>query len=169
MSYKKISLILILTSMIMFVSSLSAEETDRIGFIGISTAIQSNQLDIMIPIWFDNVMVVVPSVNLAKISGKQSDFGVGILVRFNLKTEEVVPYFGIRGGILNFTPEKRKQYKDYILGVAFGMEYFFKEKFSFGIEAQLNGTKSDKNSYRFGNPDGTTLNTASVAFVSVYF
>jgi hypothetical protein len=40
---------------------------------------------------------------------------------------------------------------------------------SFGVEAQGNFTKSDKNSLRYGNPDGLNFNTATMISATIYF
>ncbi len=165
----KKSILVILLFIFSIFATLSAQEVDRKGFTGISTGIQSNQLDIMIPIWTNNYVVVIPSVSFVDIGGRQSDLGLGLMLRHNLKSEEVVPYIGVRVGMLYFSPDNNEAITDYVFGLAFGGEYFIKDKFSFGIEAQLNMTKSNEFSSRFGNPDGTTLNTASVAFMSIYF
>ena len=58
---------------------------------------------------------------------------------------------------------------DIILGIAFGAEYFLDEHFSIGVEAQGNLTQSDEKSIRFGNPDGTNFNTATMITATVYF
>ena len=58
---------------------------------------------------------------------------------------------------------------DIIGGVALGGEYFLSDHFSFGVEAQANVTRSDNQSFRFGNPGGLTLNTATAVLATVYF
>jgi len=58
---------------------------------------------------------------------------------------------------------------DIVGGLAFGAEYFIADHFSLGVEAQGNCTKSDKNSYRYGNPDGFNFNTATAVSATIYF
>ena len=169
MSIKNKTLLLLVIFMISISTIQSAEQVDRKNYTGISTGIQSNQLDIMFPLWQSSSFVIIPSFSFVKISGGQSDLGVGLMLRQNLKSEDVVPYIGIRGGMLRYTPSNSDAINDYVAGLSFGGEYFVKEKLSFGVEAQLNLSISDKLSTRFGNPDGTTVNTASIAFISVYF
>jgi len=58
---------------------------------------------------------------------------------------------------------------DKFAGNGVGAEYFFDKHFSIGVEAQGNVTVSDMNSFRFGNPDGTNFNTATMVTANVYF
>lgn len=55
------------------------------------------------------------------------------------------------------------------IGIGVGGEYFLGDKFSVGVEAQLNATHSSKTSSRFGNPGGWNINTASAVLATVYF
>lgn len=161
----------VLTISLILVSSVYAEDdiVDRSGSVGLSTAIQSNQLDIMIPIWASKDIVLTPSISYVNVSDYQSDLGLGASLRYNFYSTEFVPYFGVRVGMLKFTPDGGESITDKFYGALFGGEYFLKDKLSIGIEAQLNITSSDENSSRFGNPDGTTMNTASRIYASVYF
>jgi len=86
----------------------------------------------------------------------------------------LAPYVGLKlGTILNFPSSENsvdsKTKVDLLGGLAFGAEYFFTENFSLGVEAQGNFTKSDENSFRFGNPDGLNFNTATMISATIYF
>lgn len=50
-----------------------------------------------------------------------------------------------------------------------GGDYFLSPQFSLGVEAQFNFTISHENSQRFGNPDGTSFNTATAVNAAFYF
>ncbi len=169
MFLKKVSLLIVFIFIFSIVSSLSAEEVNRTGFKGISTAIQSNQLDIMVPIWTNQQLVLVPSVSFSSISDNSTDLGLGLLVRINIRSDDIVPYIGFRGGVLMYNPQSGDTKTDKVFGVAFGCEYFIRDHFSLGIESQLNLSLSDDFSYRFGNPGGKNLNTASIFFATIYF
>jgi hypothetical protein len=58
---------------------------------------------------------------------------------------------------------------DILGGLAFGGEYFLTDNFSFGVEAQGNLTKSDENSFRFGNPGKINFNTGTMISATIYF
>lgn len=136
---------------------------------GISAALQTEQLDLLFPIWTSNSFVVVPSVSLAYASDVATDIGFGMALRYNLLKGDAVPYLGGRAGMFILSPNVGNSINDYVFGPFVGGEYFIDKHFSFSVEAQLNITKSDKNSLRFGNPDGTNFNTATLAMASFYF
>ena len=151
----------------MAVSAANAE--DRTGMVGLSASIQESQLDIMLPIWASPRVVVTPSVSVIRVSDVVSDFGAGLMIRVNVQTGDAVPYLGARFGMLRRSPENIDATTDYYYGPAGGGEYFLSEHFSLGVEAQLNITKSDDNSTRFGNPGGTNINTATAVLATFYF
>jgi hypothetical protein len=92
-----------------------------------------------------------------------------MVFRYNLRVDEAVPYIGLRFGGLLASPEKGDGTFDMILGPLVGGEYFLRNKFSVGVEAQLNISKSDENSYRYNNPDGTNINMATAVMATFYF
>ena len=103
-----------------------------------------------------------------------TDFGIALVPRFYLKKDKIAPYFGLRAGVLINKPSSENEVDtetklDLLGGVAFGGEYFLSDYFSFGVEVQGNLTKSDKNSNRFGNPDGINFNTGTLISATVYF
>ena len=55
------------------------------------------------------------------------------------------------------------------MGMLAGGESFLNSSFSLSVEVQLNLSFSDELSDRFGNPDGTNLNTATVLSGAFYF
>lgn len=155
---------------ILFAYSLFGQEKRSIGLSG---SLQSNQLGISLPIWVTKNVVIAPVFQIASAQNIGTDFAIGIVPRYYFKTEKVSPYIGLKAGIANFNPSSKnlidKSSKDIIVGLAGGAEYFFTEKFSMGVEAQLNFTKSGIDSYRFGNPDGMNFNTATMISATVYF
>ena len=150
-------------------ASASAQEYGRPGKFGLSAAVQAEQLDLLIPIWAGEKLVIVPAVSVQHVSDAATDFGFGLGLRYMFKEGKARPYLGFRAGILMLSPDVGDSRTDFILGPSLGGEYFLDEHFSFGVEAQVNMAISDKGSYRFGNPDGTNINTATTAMVTFYF
>ena len=142
--------------------------------IGLSGSIQSNQLGISLPIWLGEKFVLAPALDFEYAEKIGTDFSIGLAPRFYFKNEKLSPYFGLKLGTAinipssdNTIDEETKW--DILGGVAFGAEYFLGDNFSVGVEAQGNFTKSDKNSNRFGNPDGLNFNTATMISATIYF
>ena len=142
--------------------------------IGLSGSLQSSQLGISVPIWLADKFVLAPTVGFQFAEKIGSDLSIGLAQRFYLKNEQLAPYFGFKlGAAINIPSSKNKidttTSVDVVGGLAFGAEYFIADNFSLGVEAQGNCTKSDKNSYRFGNPDGFNFNTATMVSATIYF
>ena len=136
---------------------------------GISVALQTEQLDLTFPIWPGSSIVIIPSISVVSVSDVATDFGFGLGLRFNLNTTESVPYIGARFAALTLIPSVGDSFTDLVFGVFAGGEHFFSDHFSVSVEAQLNYAKSDEFSTRFGNPDGTNVNTATLALATFYF
>jgi hypothetical protein len=137
---------------------------------GLSASIQGGQLDIILPIWAGDKVVIAPAFNFVYVEDAGVDVGIGIVPRFYLQMDKVAPYVGGRAGaFLGLPSGSAEDTTDWLLGLAFGGEYFLNPKFSVGVEAQANCTISDDLSDRFGNPGGLSLNTATAVFASVYF
>lgn len=146
-----------------------AAEPPQSGSVGLMATIQTEQLDILVPVWASQAIMVAPAVRIVSVGDAYTDIGLGTAVRFYRRSESVSPYVGVRGMALFVSPIVGNGWTDFVLGGMFGGDYFLSESFSVGVEAQLNVTKSDDGSTRFGNPGGTNLNTAAGVFVSVYF
>lgn len=158
---------------IMIVSVLAmisvAEEPSTQSKVGLCAYLQSSQFDIAIPMWIAHRAVLVPSVGVTSIEGKASDVRVALMVRFNLGSGKAVPYVGGRVGLMWVTPKYGESTQDMIVGPAVGGEYFLDDRFSLGVEAQVNAAISGEKSSRFGNPGGTNINTATAALMTFYF
>jgi hypothetical protein len=137
---------------------------------GLSASIQGGQLDVILPVWAGNKVVIAPAFNIVYVEDAGVDLGIGIAPRFYLQMDNVAPYIGGRvGTFFNLPSGNAKNSTDWLLGLAVGGEYFLNPKFSLGVEAQTNFAISDDLSGRFGNPGGLSLNTAAAVFASVYF
>jgi hypothetical protein len=143
-------------------------------FIGLSGSIQGNQFGILIPMWLEERFVLAPAFDLKFAEGVGTDLSIGLVPRWYLNDEILAPYFGIKIGTIINIPSSKNEIDtdtkaDIVGGIAFGAEYFFTDRFSLGVEAQGNFTKSDKKSNRFGNPDGINFNTATMVSATIYF
>jgi hypothetical protein len=157
---KKKSLHLVLLFLCCITSAFSQDGKKSAG---LSASIQESQYGIIIPIRFNDKFGLAPAFTVMTAANNGSDLGFSIAARFYNKKENISPYFGLRFGTLIFTPSSSNADNnditvDILGGVAYGGEYYFSDNFSCGIEAQGNLTKSDENSYRFGNPDGINFN-----------
>ena len=163
----------------LLVSPAAAGDVQGESKIGLCASLQDSQLDILLPIWLNSRLVITPAIGGAWVSDAVTDLHVGLSGRYNLRQGEAVPYLGVRFGALILMPESRvgefggpednPSIVDIILGPMVGGEYFLKEHFSVGIEAQVNIAISNEKSRRFGNPDGTNINTATAVFATFYF
>ena len=137
---------------------------------GISAVVNNSQADLLFPIWIGNLNTLAPSIGIVNIGDINTDISAGLVfhhyIRYN---DNFSPIIGLRVGGIFESPKTGPGTSDFILGALGGGEYFFSCNFSIGIEAQLNLTFSDKLSSRFGNPGGTTFNTGSVIYATVYF
>jgi len=168
MKVKILPLILIFTMTSTFIYSQKSNQ------IGLSGSIQGNQFGILVPIWLGEKFAIAPAFDLKFAEKVGIDFGIALAPRFYLKKEKIAPYFGLKLGALIYIPSSNNliddQTKvDLLGGMAFGGEYFLSDNFSFGVEIQGNVTKSDQNSYRFGNPDGINFNTGTMISATIYF
>jgi hypothetical protein len=153
-----------------FLSPVYPQEASNKGRIGLSTAIQESQLDIMIPIWISDNAVLAPGINAVWIEDGGQDIGFGFNLRsYRDSRKKITPYFGGRFGAMLLMPDGGKTVTDYLFGVMLGGEFFLVKQFSFGIEAQINATMSDEESSRFGNPGGLNINTGSAFIANIYF
>jgi len=154
---------------ILVAPSASADNGGSESKIGISAALQDKQVAFNVPIWVNSSFVIAPAVQFISVSDVATDFGFGVSLRMNTREGKAVPYVGLMGGVLLLSPENGDSMTDIVIGPNFGGEYFIDDHFSFGVEFQVNISFSDERSVRFGNPDGTNINTAAVALASFYF
>ena len=164
-----VCMLLLINFIVNFEQAYCQEKTVERTF-GLSASIQGGQLDIILPIWAGNRVIIAPAFNILYVEDAGVDLGVGIAPRFYLQMDRVAPYIGGRvAAFFNLPSGNGKETTDWLLGLALGGEYFLNPKFSIGVEAQANFTISDDLSGRFGNPGGLTLNSATAIFASIYF
>lgn len=160
---KKILLLLIIISNFLF-----AQETPQSG-IGISASYQAAQLSILLPVWLNEKIILEPSIGFSSVEDAGQDYQIGIELKKFLYKEKTSPFIGIRFGTAMYSPKSSHLVSDFIYGIAAGGEYFVDRNFSLGIEGQLNASKSDKKSARFGAPGKLIINTATAIYATIYF
>jgi hypothetical protein len=163
-------LFLSISSLGVYAQSNVQEDIERSRTIGISASFQGGQFDIMLPIWLSPSFVLAPIVGILHASEIGTDISFGLMPKIYLRNEKIAPFIGARIGMIANLPASTEVNKiDLIGGVSFGAEYFFDPRFSIGVEAQGNITKSHANSSRFGNPGNLNFNTATALIASIYF
>lgn len=160
---------LIFLSLSAAISITHAQEAQNNRSWGLGASFQGKQLDINLPFWTSETSQLVPSLMGIFVEDAGFDIGLGIAYKNYFRNSKVSPYFSPKGGAFINNPDKGKTLVDLYFGFGIGADYFFDPKFSIGIEAQLNGTVSDDNSARFGNPGGLNLNTAAALAANIYF
>ena len=134
--------------------------------------VQSSQFEIGLPVWTSSQTTIIgPSLSVTYLEEVNTDVGVGVFLK-NYGSgvpEDIGSFFSMRGGSIIGKPDGGDTTFDFLLGVGFGVDYFPHEKVSLGVEAQLNATKNDKNSGRFGRPGAIGVNTAAVIGLSIFF
>lgn len=162
------------------INSSFAQEAEKSRTLGLSATIQQGQFGLMLPIWFSKNFVLAPAFQFLYAEKVGMDFSAGLVPRYYFKTEKIAPYLGLIAGVavnkpaeqipvFGMPPQDNSARIDFIAGLAFGADYFFDPRFSIGVEAQGNFTKSDNKSSRFGNKGGINFNTATMVTASVYF
>ncbi|MBL7994471.1 hypothetical protein JNM05_03790 [bacterium] len=137
--------------------------------IGLATSLQKEQLDISIPVRTSEYFVIAPSIKVIYVEDAGTEFGFGAAVKYYFRNTKIAPYMTTRASLFGLESKLDDSWLDFGFGIGAGADYFFDPNFSIGIEAQVNGTVSDKQSYRFGNPGGTNVNTATAITASIYF
>jgi hypothetical protein len=169
MKINKIFILVIILGLLVNIPSIFAQESDSQPEYGLTASFQDSQFDIIVPFWTSNTFKISPALGFVSVSDVGQDYNIGIILNKYLSRKKVSTYVGFRSGVLISSPKNGDSVTDAIFGFSFGGEYFIDNNFSFGIESQLNISLSNKKSNRFGNPDGTNINTGMAVFGSIYF
>ncbi len=161
--------VIVITILCVFAVSAPAQAGPNKGTVGISASVQASQLDILIPIFASPAVVLAPALGFNRSSDAFTDYSIGAIAKFYLRTTKVRPYFSGRFALASLKVEGGTKQTDLIFGPAFGGEYFVDDNFSVAVEAQVNVALTDKGSFRFGNADATIITTASAILATVYF
>lgn len=160
------------TIMLSLLSALSlnvyAQDSNGSRF-GLGASFQTNQLDILFPLRLSEKISVLPSLSFIAVEDVGNDFGITASIRYYFNRSLVSPYFSGKAGMLMNKVKGSSAQTDWIAGLSAGGECFINKSLSLGIDAQINYSKSDKGSSRFGNPGGYTVNTATTILGIIYF
>lgn len=149
-----------------------AQEEANVRTIGISASVQNNVYGINLPIWLSPKFVLAPSIGIDYAQSVGTDYTLGLMPKFYLKTEKLSPFVDFKIAAIFNSPETttdKNSKTDLLFGAGFGGEYFFNDNFSISAEFQGNLTSSDKFSSRFGNPGNINFNLATAVTVNIYF
>ena len=158
--------IIILT--ILVTASLSYSQPQK-NNVGLSASLQNSQVDFLVPIFTSDHFSFSPSFGIVSITNQFTDLSLGAIFRYYFTKNIVSPYIGLRFGAMILSPKGGDYQTDFIAGPLFGGEYYFSQHFSAGIELQLNIAKSAANSFRFNNPNGINIGTATALYATIYF
>jgi hypothetical protein len=159
--------ILLFAIVILGMGSAKAQLTNKVG---LTAYLQGTQYGISVPIWFNEKWMLAPALQFNYSDNSGTNAGLALAPRYYFKREKIAPYVGIRlGAMMNKPSNGSNTLVDLFGGAAFGGEYFLSNNFSFGVEAQLNGSLSDEASSRFANPGGFNVNVGTMFSATVYF
>lgn len=156
--------VMVLLSLGIGIAPLSAQQRSVTRTWGLSASVQTGQVDILIPIWAGNSLVLAPGFNVNYVQNVTTNLGVEIVPRLYLDNARVSPYItGVAG--LNFNmPDVGRDTTDLILGIGLGGEYFVNPKFSFGVEGRVTGFVFD-----LSTAQNTAISTSGAVVANVYF
>lgn len=144
--------------------------------IGIHALINSPHTDIALSYRISKFMII-GDFGYSSMESKSTEYVLGLSGRYYITENVVSPFVQIGILSLSYTQKKDRDLSidednsisDTVIDFGFGGEYYFSPSFSIGIMGQINFAKSDSKSLRFGNPGGTTINTATLFFGTLYF
>lgn len=118
---------------------------------GLTASIQGNQTNLQVPIWLNDNVTVAPVFGINHQQDSFTSINLGVVPRFyqNLASD-FATYIGARGILQRTSPEVGPEDSDFLLGATGGGEYFLGDRFSMGVEAQLNFLINDNGNDRFG-------------------
>jgi|GEM_PF-1501539 len=157
----------------------AAQET-RAGRVGLSVAIQNDQLEILVPVWASERFVVRPALGVVDTSDIVSHVSASLMLRYNIQLGKAVPYVGARGAVIALSAND-ESLVDYAFGPVVGGEYFLGDRFSLSVEGHVNITLVHDSEVRYYYGPGevdfyeitiagpTIVNTAALAMATFYF
>jgi hypothetical protein len=131
----------------------------------------SQPLNCGFSLWINNTTSIeviggFERMNIKDNSGTSFNIGVGGLYHFGEK--KIAPFVGARFLSANLANGKQT-YSDLVLGLVFGIEYFFSDWISLAGEFQLNYMETDKEYSPTGNAaDATIYKTARFIVLRFY-
>lgn len=119
------------------------------GTVGLSASFQSNQTNLMLPIWTSEDVVIAPVFGIVHESDSFTTINLGVKPRFYRSLgNNFASYLGFQGLLQYTSPEVGDEITNFLVGANGGGEYFFNTHFSVGVEGQLNFIIRDGNDNR---------------------
>jgi hypothetical protein len=132
------------------------------GSIGISASFQGNQTNLMLPIWTTEDIVIAPVFGVVHEADSFTTLNLGVKPRFYRDLgSNFASYFGFQGLLQYTSPEVGDEITNFLLGANGGGEYYLSNRFSVGVEGQLNLLIRDNTENR--------LATGAAVTASYYF
>lgn len=138
---KRYIILALLTLCICLISgTIYAQKVPDPGSVGISAFLQSDQKEILLPIWISRRVVIAPLINIFHQEGNATDIRIGVKPRWYQHIgSDFAGYVGMQALIQEkLSVDQTFDHTNYIVGVNTGGEYFFSPHFSMGVEALLN-------------------------------
>lgn len=160
MNIQKLSISLLALTVIFGINA-HAQSTPETGSWGLRANV-TGQASIEVPYMLNESFSLAPFVGVNATEDQSTNFTVGIRPRYYMgMSSAVATYFTGTLGFSNTSfSNSNTSITDFTLGVGYGAEYFFSEKFSVSADANLNS--------RFGD-SATNLATVARVSASVYF
>lgn len=138
-----------------------AQGTPEEGSLGIRSTI-GGQTAIELPYQLNEKLSIAPALSLVGIENTSTTFGLGILPRYYINTENSLStYFMGNLGFNNTSFDSGGSATFFVLGIGYGAEYFFGNNFSISADAGLTAN--------MGGDITNTLRTGARVSASVYF
>ncbi|MFQ5677139.1 MAG: hypothetical protein ACE5G1_14700, partial [bacterium] len=122
------------------------------------------QAVILVPLWLGDMIVVAPGFSAMYTENVSTTIGLLVAPRYYLRMERIAPYISGQLGVQLNMPKVGADTTDARFGVGVGGEYFINPKFSFGVEAQLNGMVMDVSGASF-----IQISTGTAVHANIYF
>ena len=131
---------------------------------GLTGSVQGGQTTILVPLWLGDRLTVAPGFSLLWVDGVTTNIGLQVTPRLYLDMDRIAPYITGTVGVRLNMPNAAGDTTDLMFALGFGGEYFINPKFSFGVEALLNGFITD-----ISGADIFSITTATAVHANVYF
>ena len=131
---------------------------------GLTGSVQGAQTTILVPLWLGDKFTLAPGFNLSWVDGGTTNIGLLVMPRLYLHMNRIAPYISGTAGVMLNMPNGGGDTTDLMFGLGLGGEYFINPKFSFGVEARLNGMMLDLSGAKV-----FSITTANAVHANVYF
>ncbi len=131
---------------------------------GLTGSVQGAQTTILVPLWLGDRLTVAPGFNLIWVDGGTTNIGLQVTPRIYLDMNRIAPYITGTVGVRLNMPNAGSDTTDLMLALGLGGEYFINPKFSFGVEALLNGSITD-----ISGADILSITTGTAVHANIYF